>query len=96
MDLAISGAETSYVSICSACGRTFSAPGPFQNHSRGCQPNKKRLRKTLTAAKDVIARKRQRRVENTVSGRAELVDGVVDVSSKTVVFQNSELTSTLC
>lgn len=48
---------------CSACNHSFRASGAFQNHLNTCKPNKKRLRKTLAAAKDVLARKRQRREE---------------------------------
>lgn len=50
-----------YARTCSACRRSFSGPGPFQCHQRRCEPAKKRLRTTLNAAKDAVARKRQRR-----------------------------------
>lgn len=55
----------SYSQHCSACGRgNFRSSGAFQNHSRACQPTKKRLRTVLTAAKGALARKRQRRIDS--------------------------------
>lgn len=62
MDLVDSETD-SYAKGCSACGRTFGAPGAYQNHLRGCKTHKKRFRETLTTVKGIIARKRQRRDE---------------------------------
>ena len=79
MDLSTNEAG-SYTEACLACGRSFRGPGGLQNHSRGCQPGKKRLRKTLAAAKDVLARKRQRRDRNTTGGIAtEISEDMINV-----------------
>ena len=70
----------SYIQRCSACGRNFRGTGAFQNHMHACQPIKKRLRNTLTAAKEAIARKHQRRIENVADEVANLSD-VVQVNA---------------
>ena len=78
MDLVDNGTE-SYVQTCSACGRTFRTSGAFHNHLRGCKPNKKRLRETLAAAKDITARKRQRRCEAATASQSEISELSQDV-----------------
>lgn len=67
MNLAADGTET-YVQPCSACHRTFNGSGAYQNHLRSCQSAKKRRSWTLAAAKEVIARKRQRKAGDSASG----------------------------
>ena len=81
MDLVDDGAE-SYIQACSACSRSFRGPGAFQNHLRGCKSTKKRMCKTLVAAKDIIARKRWRRDEIATTSRnaIELSGDVINVS----------------
>lgn len=51
---------------CTACNRSFQTSGPYQNHLKSCKSSKKRLLDTLAAAKEVLARKRQRRNEAAV------------------------------
>ena len=64
----LAGDETeSYTETCSACRRYFRGPGAYQNHLRKCQLTKKRLHRTLTAARDIVVRKRQRK-EDAASG----------------------------
>ena len=80
MDLSVNEVE-SYIHACPACRRTFRGPGAFQNHSRGCKPTKKRLRQTLAAAKNIIvARKRQRTNDNTITASGSAMDVSRDVS----------------
>ena len=70
---------------CPACRCSFFRPGPFQNHLRWCKPAKECLWNTLTAAKDAIARKRQRRDEDANLRLSEDVIDEVGLS-----FQPSE------
>lgn len=74
----------SHTETCSACNRTFLGPGGLQNHLRGCKPSKKRLRHTLTAAKDVLLRRKRQRGEKansqymtneSAAGTAEVTSG---------------------
>lgn len=52
---------------CSACRRSFRGPGALQNHLRSCSSAKKRLCRTLTAAKDIVAKKRRKKDGNAVN-----------------------------
>ena len=81
MDQDIEASEYgSYIQHCSACGHNFCGTGAFQNRICACQPIKKHLCNTLTAAKEVIARKCQQRIENVTDEALANISDVIQVN----------------
>ena len=58
------------------CGRSFSTPVAFKNHSKGCSAHKRRLSSILTKAQELYETKRRRlnSTQSTSQDEASLRD----------------------
>lgn len=70
------------------CGKTFSQQSALTNHNRGCKPSNKRLANALTSAKDVWARRKNKRQKLEESNTEETISGsiLIDVDREVYIY----------